>query len=145
VIPPPTQRKWSEAPVFILLRSKAGKAFFLVLYFAFNAYIIVVPLIGPYVTASNTAEEVKGWDYIAIVGAIVLAGIVYYYSAFGFAIGNEGQPIFPERTILRLAGVHPMIRESNVHEPRYGWRRKVEILFPEGAVVSRECQTLLPD
>ena len=121
--------------MFILLRSTAGKAFFLTLYFAFNLYIIIVPLIGPYVTASNTPEEVKGWDYIAIVGAIVLASIMYYYSAFGFAIDNEGNPKFPKRTILRLARVYPMIQESDIHEPHYGWRRKVEILFPEGAVV----------
>jgi hypothetical protein len=143
-IPPPTQRRWNEAPVFILLRSTLGKAFFVVLYFAFNAYIIIVPLIGPYVTANNTPEEVKGWDYIAIVGAIVLTGIIYYYSVFGFAIDNEGEPRFPQRTILRLAGVYPMIQESDVHEPHYGWRRKVEILFPDGAVVSGECQTLIP-
>jgi hypothetical protein len=136
-IPAPTQRNWNDdAPLFILLRSTIGRGILLTLYFAFNVYIAIVPLIGPYVSANDTPQEVKGWYYITTIGAIVFAAVIYYYSAFGFAIDRDGRPSHPKRTILRLAGVYPMIQQSDVHEPHYGWRRKVGIIFPETTVVS---------
>lgn len=143
-IPAPTQRKWNNgAPVFILLRSSFGRGVLLTLYFGFNVFIAIVPLRGPYVSASDTPKEIKGWYYITIVGAIVSAAVIYYWSAFGFAIDQDGEPSHPKRTILRLAGVYPKIQQSDVHEPHYGWRRKVEIIYPENAVVSKLPETSL--
>lgn len=150
-IPAPTQRNWNnDAPIprnrnndalsFILRRPNLGRGFLLALYFALNVYIAIVPFRELFVSASDTPKEVKGWHYITIIGAIVLAAVIYYCSAFGFAIDQDGEPSHPKRTILRLAGVYPKIQQFDVHEPHYGWRRKVEIIFPETTVVSEMSQ-----
>jgi hypothetical protein len=116
-----------------------------IVYFSFSTFIAIMPLIGPYLSASNTPQQVKGWYYITIVGAIVVAAVIYYYSAFGFAIDHNGQSRHQRRTILRLAGVYPEIHQLDVHEPRYGWRRKVEIIFPVNVIVSDVSYTALSE
>ncbi|KAH8812191.1 amino acid permease-domain-containing protein [Xylogone sp. PMI_703] len=142
-IPAPTQRRWSNSTEFILFRTWTGKIIFAGLYFAFNAYVIVVPLIGPYITASDTPEEVKGWYYIVIVIVIAMAATVYYYGVLGLAINKYGESASPKRTFLHLAGVYPSIQESEQHEPHYGWRRKLVIHFPSDAVVSGQHEAIL--
>jgi hypothetical protein len=128
-IPLPTMRAWSQPRESVFLRSRVAKAFFTVVYFGFNIYIIVVPLIGPYRDANGTKLEVKGWYYILIVGCFFTAAIVYYYLAFGYRQRFDANRniVYPKRTIVEVARACPLLHEEQLHDPQYGVRRWVEI------------------
>jgi hypothetical protein len=130
-IPPPTIRAWSQPGVSVLVRSRFAKGFFSFVYFGFNVYIVVVPLIGPYQDANHKDLEVKGWYYVLVVGCIFVAAIVYYYLAFGYRQSfNAGNNIMsPKRSIVSAARGSPLLHENAVHDPQYGVRRWVEIEY----------------
>jgi hypothetical protein len=124
-------RAWSQPVESVLVRSRFAKAFFSFVYFGFNVYIVVVPLIGPYQNANGTRLEIKGWYYIVAVGCIFAAAIVYYYLAFGYRQRlDANNNIYPRRSVVQAArGALPLLHEDRVHDPQYGVRRWVEIAY----------------
>lgn len=141
-IPEPTQRHWNDKREFILLRSTAGKVVFTLLYLAFNLYVVIDPLIPPYVDGNGIPLQVQGWWYGAIIAAICFAGTVYYYSVFGLTTDSSGDVDLKhqKRTLLRVARAYPKLHEAPFHEPHYGVRRWVEVVnfSPVSHPTSRE-------
>jgi hypothetical protein len=101
-------------------------------YLAFNVYIIIVPLIPPYTNGNGTKQEVKGWYYITVTAAVMLAATVYYYSVFGLTTDEEGDLDIDHRnrSLLHLARAYPELREEPIHDPTYGVRRWVKVVNP---------------
>lgn len=131
-IPQPTQRNWNHDQEFWIVRSIIGKVFITILYFAFNTYIIIVPLIPPYVNGNGTKQEVKGWIYITVIATVMVAATTYYYSVFGLTTNPEGELEYGrrKRTLLNLARAYPVLHQDSIHEPTYGVRRWVEVVIP---------------
>jgi hypothetical protein len=98
-----------------------------VVYFGFNAYIVIVPLIPPYINGNGTKQEVKGWVYIVVVIIVISVAVVYYYAVFGLTTDAQGG-LHKERTVLRLTNSYPILLQEPEHDPNYGVRRKVEIV-----------------
>jgi hypothetical protein len=146
-IPLPTVRAWSPPGVSVLVRSRFGKGFFSFVYFGFNMYIVVVPLIGPYQNANQTNLEVKGWYYILAVGCVFMAAIIYYYLAFGYRqrFDTERNIVYPSRTIVRAARASPLLHENPVHDPQYGVRRWVEIAYVDSVRALDSRKKLITD
>jgi hypothetical protein len=133
-IPEPTQRHWNDRgdKPFILLRSTIGKASIMLLYLAFNIYVVIDPIIPPYVDGNGNMRQVQGWWYLAITASIVTAATVYYFAVFGLTIDASGDInlAHQKRTVLRAARAYPSLHEAAIHEPHYGVRRWVEIIKP---------------
>jgi hypothetical protein len=135
-IPLPTQRRWNETkrgdPIkkSRLLRSGFGIYFFASAYFAFNVYITIIPILPPYQNASGQPLEIQGWYYIVTIGSVIVLAIVYYFATIGLVDRNH-----PDRSILCLADVRPEIHQESKHHPRYGFRKKVQVIIrPESRV-----------
>jgi len=115
-----------------------GKAWrrglFALFYFAINCYIVVVPLIQPYVDGNNKPLEVQGTWYIAVVGVVIGVAVLYYYTVIGFTAG--GTESHPNRSILRIAGVETRMMAASTHNSKYGYRRYVELTVSEDSQVS---------
>jgi hypothetical protein len=90
---------------------------------------VIVPIIPPYIDSNGVALEVEGWIYIVIVIAIIAAGTIYYFLAFGYRQRTTGNIVEPTRSIVRWARAVPRLREDDTHEPQYGVRRLVDIYY----------------
>jgi hypothetical protein len=135
-IPSPTLRKWNETKSgnlidkSRLLRSGFGVYFFASAYFAFNVYITVITILPPYQNASGQPLEVQGWYYIVAIGSVIISAIVYYFATIGLVDRDH-----PDRSILYLADVRPEIHQEPIHHPKFGFRKKVQVIVrPESRV-----------
>jgi hypothetical protein len=131
-------RKWNQDRESFLVRTWAGKLIFSAIYFGFNLYILIVSIIPPYRNSNGAALEVKGWIYITIVVSVIIAGIIYYFLAFGYRQTTKAfNVVEPTKSIVGLARAAPRLHENDTHEPQYGIRRWVEIKY--GSNVSLPC------
>jgi hypothetical protein len=110
------------------------RVLFAVFYFAINCYIVVVPLIRPYVNGNNKPLEVQGTWYIAVVGVVIAVAVLYYNAVIGFTAGRNES--YPKRSILRVAGVETRMVAAPTHDSKYGYRKYVELTVSEDSQAS---------
>jgi hypothetical protein len=116
---------------------------FALAYLGINAWIVIVPLIGPYTDGNGNELEVKGWYYIVILACVQACALLYYLVTFSrtpVRTGAQGvshdqiseaikQEPDKQLSIMNLAGVHPEIIEDEYNDPQYGNRRSIKVVI----------------
>jgi hypothetical protein len=129
----PTEARWLRKTYWL----------FALAYLCINAWIVIVPLIGPYTDGNGNELEIKGWYYIVILACVQACALLYYLVTFsrtpvrtgaqGVSHDQISESIkqHPEKkpSIMNLAGVHPEIIEDEYNDPQYGNRRSIKVVI----------------
>jgi len=146
-MPPPTQQDWvihDKPSFFCTFFQNVWVRFILAFaYFGINIVILVFALIPPYVDADGTKRSVRGWVYPAVIGGILIFGILYY-----FAVIPNPMPaskwrwtqFIEESSLISITGAKAHIKnnlganQEVAYDRTYGFKRTLEVKFPEDEV-----------
>lgn len=132
----------SKPTKFYFLKSKWWRIPFVSFYFIINCYIVIVPLIGPYVNGKNVPLEVQGTWYAAVVGTLAGVALLYYCAVIGFTERERERECWysglfgPHRSVLRAAGMETRMVALPTHDSKYGYRKVVELTVSADTKVS---------